>query len=388
MERVTGKVGVIMAIEKDIQKTTEERLGLLGLDRAALAEDVYDRLLQKVKEMNAKLQEIFKQPRFDTEEGCRTVLNATYELAGGRKGFFLKREKAEELLYKNPPQNVMRELGCKNVKELLGKEDLWAIFAALRFAEDMKWLNSVFFRPYEDVIPDDFEEREITAHVLEKKWTQIGKRYVGHKLHNVSHLKELGIIFVLPYEEHKEGETIQIFSLIMHYFHEVDFYARLFRNFAKGNNFGKDIISSLRGDVGGLPMADHEQVPWRIVQRYLAKDDANDARLFEPHVNPEAMHWRKAEQDLVKFGEQHEEIDLEFWNKLWSVAGFFSKELVSFDLEDNAMMLAHRAEGKAIALSYHQQEALWNRLFASYVGGPDKLEEYFVRNMDKGVVSF
>ena len=105
------------------------------------------------------------------------------------------------------------------------------------------------------------------------------------------------------------------------------------------------------------------------------------------------MHWRKAEQDLVAFGKKHDNINLEFWDKFWSVAGFFPNkngqdELVSFDLEDNAMMVAHKGEGKDINLTYHQHEALWNKIFAQYVGGYDEVERRIIENMSKGVIAF
>jgi hypothetical protein len=52
------------------------------------------------------------------------------------------------------------------------------------------------------------------------------------------------------------------------------------------------------------------------------------------------------------------------------------------------MMVAHKAEGKEVRLNYHQHEALWNKLFATYVGGYDKLEEHLIKNMQNGVIRF
>lgn len=390
MNDVTGKKGVIVELEQDIQKAVDERLRMIGLEINASSEDVFGALEKQIINTDKKINEIFLNPHFDTEEGCRRVLNSTHELAGKGRGFFLKREKAEELLRENPPRNIMRDLGYTSVEDLIKRENLWTIFAALRFVEDMMWLNTVFFRPYEDLTPNDFEERGIAVHVLDKKWGEIGKKYVGHKLHNISHLKELGVIFIIPYEESKEGETLQVFSLLLHYFHEVNFYSDLFRYYAQTKDFSKDLISALRGDVGGLPMQDGGNVLWRIVQRYLAKDDANDARLFEAHVNPEALHWEKGEADIQKFGERFKSsgLDISFWNNMDFVGEyFFSTELerevlISFDMIDNIISFVRKI-GIDSKYLYHQQEALWNEIFMRYVGH-ENIEDMITRNFNRG----
>ncbi len=265
------------------------------------------------------------------------------------------------------------------------------MFSALRFTETDEWMHTTFDVAYSKFTPKDFEHRAIELKVLGPQWAEIGKKYVEKKHHNVSHLKEFGVIFLNPIAQSGAGKFVRDFALLLHYFHEIVFYSKLFERYAGKSDFNKKFISLLRGDV---PEAERATLSaWLIIQRYLWKENPQDPRLFIPHVNPEAMHWRKAEEDLVKFGEQHKEINLEFWNNLWSVAGFFpnkkgDRELVSFDLEDNAMMVAHKAEGKVVSLSYHQQEALWNKIFAAYVGGYDILESSIIENMDKGLIKF
>lgn len=387
----SGKKSVVAELERDIALSISSRLTQLGLSPQASAEEVFSILHVQTKRTNAALHSIFYQPRFDTEEGCRTVLNAAYELAGQANGFFLKTEVAREFVRKNPPRNVMKELGYNNVDDLLAKEDIWEIFASLRFAEDIQWLNTVFFRPYEDLRPSDFEERKIVAHVLEKKWTDIGKRYVGHKLHNVSHLKELGVIFILPYEANNhEGETTQVFGLILHYFHEILFYANLFRRWSRQEHFTTRLTAALRGDVEAIPRGASRETTWRIIERYLAKDDASDPRLFEPHVNPEAVHWKKGEMDIWRLsGRFSQELSvISFWKDLDYVGQyFFSPELkrdvlVSFDLIDNIISYVRQADMESNYL-YHQQEALWNELFARYIG-QEKMEELTEKFFDRG----
>ncbi|OGZ60792.1 MAG: hypothetical protein A2919_01240 [Candidatus Spechtbacteria bacterium RIFCSPLOWO2_01_FULL_43_12] len=391
MEMISGKKNVIGKLETEIKERVTDSLMEMGFSSSASAEDIYAASLSRVENLENRLAEISLHPDFSNSKGSETLLNMIRGLVGEQRGMFLKKEKAEELFQKNPPQNIMRYLGYSSVDKMLKKEDIWEVFAALRFAEDPKWLNSVFFRPFTDLTPDDFETRPIKLQVLGTKWTEIARDYVGHKLHNISHLKEMGLIFVIPYEEPKKGQIIQVFTLVLHYFHEVKFYSSLFERFAEGENFALDVVSALRGDVGGLPMEDHAAIFWRIVQRYLAKDDANDPRLFEPHVNPEAIHWLKAEEDFQRWGVKYKEPFIHFWSDMGHVGAFFPKKnskekvLVSFDLVDNIVSYVRRSDIDFKYL-YHQQEALWNEIFIRYTGR-EKIENLIVENFSEGNIA-
>ena len=84
-------------------------------------------------------------------------------------------------------------------------------------------------------------------------------------------------------------------------------------------------------------------------------------------------------------------MDLSLWWNLDWVGGLFQgvngEEIVSFDLEDNAMSLVSFMEGKKEVLTYHQREAMWTKIFAEYAGGEDKLEQMVLDNFDKGYIS-
>ena len=133
---------------------------------------------------------------------------------------------------------------------MLGKEDIFEIYSSLRFVEGSDWLNSVFFKQYENLKPSDFEEREIVTRALPEKWAILAQDFIRKKHHNISHLKELGVIYVIPLALDISGETMRNFSLILHYFNEIPFYSSLFKQFSnEGKNFVENLISLLRGDV-------------------------------------------------------------------------------------------------------------------------------------------
>ncbi|MEK7144143.1 MAG: hypothetical protein AAB820_02320 [Patescibacteria group bacterium] len=389
----TGKSGVIEKIVEENEAMIRSRLDFLGLGRNLFAKNIYDALISKMEADDNKLFEAMGRPVCDNRAGCAVILESAKKLAADKPGFFLKKEKAEELLRKEPPFKIIQYLGYKNVDELLGREDLLEVFSALRFLEGSDWLNQTFFKQYESLKPDDFEERKIVVKSLGPQWAAAANVFVAKKYHNISHLKELGVIFVIPVSLGISGELIRNFSLILHYLNEVPFYSDLFKMFATDEtSFSRNLISLLRGDVIDRrlapPAGEVEKSQWLIIQRYLGKDDENDWRLFEPHVNPEALHWARAEKLLVKSGDFFDGFskELVFWQNLSWVGDYFPTEagidiLASFNIVDTAMSLVKEKE--LVKYLYHHQESLWNKIFCEYFG-EEKMEALMKENIVKG----
>lgn len=387
--KITGKTDIIDKIVEDNGRMVANRLEALGLSLKSGAKEVYDALIGKIEADNNFLFEFLGKPSASKSSDWQRVLDTAAGLVDCRKGFFLKTEKAAEFLRANPPKNILRALEYKSVDEMLQKEDIFEIFSALRFIEGSDWLNKVFFKQYEKLKPSDFEEREITRRALSEKWAVLAADFIKKKYHNISHLKELGVIFVIPLRLNISAEVMRNFSLILHYFNEIPFYSSLFKEFSKDEKkFGENLISLLRGDVLDKKLASSRKNQWFVVQRYLAKDDENDWRLFAPHINPEALHWERAERALAKAGGTMDGFskNLLFWQNLNWVGDFFKSDagvdvLVSFNLVDTAMSLV--MEKESVKYLYHHQESLWNKIFIEYFG-EEKMEETMKENIIKG----
>ncbi len=394
MSAVSGKTGILDKIVRENEERMNKTLSLLGCHDYR-AENIFRALVTRLQEDDRALYKLFKKPSGTTASGLKTMFNFALELANIDQLFVLKKEKAEEILIKNPPPNIIKSLKYKNVEELLAKEDLIEIFAALRFVETNEWMHKAFDETYKRLTPDDFEKRDVRLRVLSMKWLRIAEKFVKKKYHNVSHLKELGAIFVIPLKIDTPGETLRVFSMILHYLHEIVFYSKLFERAFQENKFGERLISLLKGETPSANAFNQDKMNWLIIQQYLAKDDPNDSRLFLPHLNPEALHWKKTEQDISRFGKRFEDIQLELWLELDWIGGYFKskiknqkskirEELVSFDLVDNWMALANREQ--KIKYLYHHQEALWNHIFEEYMGA-ENLEKLLIENFNKGIIN-
>lgn len=406
------KIAKIFRTDKDVIRLVEEKMSEIAghdnvLDRiveenntriessfknlkiySRNARDIYSALIERIRENDIQIAKLIRKEVGDGPSDFQNMINVAKKASGVERGRFLKIEKAKELLAKNPPQKILQFLGYKNVQELLKNEDIFEIFAGLRFVESAEWLNNVFFKPYENLTPDDFEEREFIAKALSGRWVSAAEKFLRKKYHNLSHLKELGVVFVIPVDIGIPGANLRNFSLALHYFHEVKFYSDLFVRYSATPNFAAKFVSALRGDVIDSRPEDKDLGrKWLIIQRYLAKDDEYDWRLFYPHVNPEAIHWQRAENDIVKLS-QNFDLDFEFWNGLGPIGDFFKDEagvevLVSFNFLDTVMSLFQEKE--MVKYLYHHQEALWNKIFIDFFG-EKKMEELIIENFDKGFI--
>lgn len=375
MSVVTGQKNVIEAISEENDLLVKKNLAELNLPEDVVADEIYAALIGKLTHIDKHLFELLDRPDLtNMSKVCGKMCEVAFQTFNPPKGLFIKKEKAVELLDKFKPDNLLDHFKCSSAGELVEKEGFASVVSALRFAQSQEWMHKFFDEAYSDLKPSDFEEREVELIVLDHKWLEVAEKFLEKKYHNVSHLKEFGVIFVTPIVLDSPGETSRMFTLMLHYLHEVPFYAGLFRRYMDDPDFNVKFKSLLRGDVPSGQIMEGGKVVWRIVQRYLAKDNENDPRLFEPHVNPEAEHWFRAEGDFSRLARMMKrddgELSLSCWTGLDFVGGFFKdregeEQLISFNFIDLTMSLVKKGHIKYL---YHHQEALWNKIFSEYMG--------------------
>ncbi len=392
MSSITGQEGVIDAVAEENDKLVALTLAELGVGDDAKAEEIYNALIRKVSILDKHLFELLGKPDLSKlSMVCGKMCETAFQVFPPPRGLFIKRERVAQLLEKHRPENLLNHFGYKTAQELVEKEGFASVVSSLRFVESQDWMHKFFDVAYSELTKDDFEEREVEMKILEPKWLEAADKFLEKKYHNVSHLKEYGVIFIIPLKIDTPGEVVRMFTLMLHYLHEVPFYSSLFRKFFNDKDFIPKFKSLLRGDVPSGPMLDGGRVTWRIVQTYLAKDNENDSRLFEPHVNPEAEHWYKAEGDFSRLsrimGKADPNFSVSCWTGLDFVGDFFKtrdgqEQLVSFDLIDLSMSLVKRGHVKYL---FHHEEALWNKIFTEYMGR-ETMNRLIEENIIKGFI--
>ncbi len=390
MNWLTGQEGVFEDIVQENDIIVNQTLAGLGLTHRDSAHTVRQALIERLGQFDAHLYDLLGRPDLAAlNHACGALCETALKVFTPPPGMFIREEKAGEMLEQYPPHTLLQYFGYATIRELLDREGFASVMAALRFTQSEQWMHQFFSIAYRDLTPDDFEVRDVELVVLGPQWLSVAQKFMAKKHHNVSHLKEFGIIFIIPIALDLPGETLRLFSLLLHYLHEVPFYADLFTRIAGDRQFTRELQMLLRGDVPSGPLPDAGKISWRIVQRYLAKDNENDFRLFEPHVSPEADHWWHAEDDMARvsriLGRDSGALDLGWWSGLDFAGETFAdgaENLVSFGLIDLLMSLVKQGRQKYL---YHQQEALWNKIFIEYMGR-ERMQELIKEHIIEGFI--
>src|SRR5690606_28149600 len=130
------------------------------------------------------------------------------------------------------------------------------------------------------------------------------------------------------------------------YVNEIRLYSAFFKLKSTQANFGKIITDTLIADTGTGATIAKFNIHWRVIQRYFGKIHETPPEIFQPHVQPEDLHWRKAEEVLYKI-----DPELKYWQDL-DYVGVVGRDgsPVTFNLMD-------------VSIGYSNQQAFANRNF-------------------------
>lgn len=367
LEELTGRTGADTKLIGDIIGMAHQSLRALGLNPAAsTGEEVYQALMGRVEQDIARLTKVIgATDSDDVRHMVPFMIDAANKVKFNRTVFVLKREKAKEFLRTMPPKNLMEHLGYGTVDEMIAGEDFDEIYTALRFSEGPEWLNK-YNELFKTVTPSDYEERDLRILQMDHdKYVDLASHFVQKKLHNVTHTKEMGTIVVVPMHVRKmRGLVLKTLPLLLHYMNEVKLYSTFFKLKSAKPHFGATVVNTLIADTGSGTQLVGETIHWRVIQRYLGrhKEDSVEKAAFEPHVQPEDLHWRRAEDLLYQI-----DPELEFWKDRDYVALNFDGFPVAFNLFDVSFAYSNK-ESYDGRYAYHFRESLWNEIFVRYLG--------------------
>lgn len=385
LEQTTGRAGADTKLIGDITAKAHESMRSLGLNPAAsTGEEVYQALLGRVETDMQRLTRIIGAT--DSEDVHHLVpymIDAANGVRFNRKVFVLKHDKAKDLLRQMPPKQLLAKLGYEDVEAMFAGEDFDEIYTALRFSEGPEWLTD-YNELFKTVTVDDYEERDLRIiHMNHDKYVDLAEHFVQKKLHNVTHTKEMGTIVVVPMHARKmRGLVLKTLPLLLHYMNEVKLYSTFFKLQSAKPHFGETVVNTLIADPGTGSQLVGKRVHWRVIQRYLGKhkEDSIDKVAFEPHVQPEDLHWRRAEDLLYQI-----DPELEFWKDRDYVGLNYDGFPVAFNLFDVSFAYSNKEsyEGR---YAYHFRESLWNELFVRYMGFKN-LSDQVLAQLDNDMIA-
>lgn len=387
LEQVSGHPGADLRLSSEIIGRVYQKTKELGLDpEDTTAEELYYALETRVARDNERItEELLHLPKHTllVRDLVPPMVEVVNKAKVPKRCWALKRSVAKKLLKQMPPKAMMKHLGYRSIDSMLKNEPFDEMYAALRFSEGPEWLNQ-YNELFKSVKPSNFEERDIRIVVMNhEKWVDLAEHYVEKKRHNVTHVKELGVIVVVPMKQDEmRGLPLKTMSLLFHYINEIRLYSAFFKLKSMHPNFGAEIVETLIADPAKGAVVAGQNIHWRVIQRYFGKlADERHPEAFQPHVQPEDLHWRKAEEALYEL-----DPNLEFWRDLDYVARSVRRGVspVSLSLTDVAFAYSNEMSFSNRYV-YHFRESLWNELFMRYLG-EEVLEKQILEQLDNDMI--
>lgn len=380
LEQASGNPSVDVRLTAEIVGKSHVKMRELGLDPSdTTPKELYAALQNLLAKHDAFLCRRFGgDDPSDTEDVLRRVKMIVDRLGVPKQAWVLRHSVAKRLLKQQPPKNLLKLLGYRSLESMLKREPVSHIFAVLEFCESEKWHHD-FRQQFKKLRPGDFETRKIEIELLQgAKWQKVANQLARKQRRNIVHLKALGAVVVLPLPMKKmPGLTIISTVMILHYLNEIRLYSAYFKMQQVHADFGNVLVRTLTDDPADHVSMGGQSVHWRIVQRHFGKLDNRQhyPEVFEPHVQPEDLEWRKAEEVLY-----HLEPALYFWYDIDYVALPTTGAPVSFNILDNAVNYVNGLEYGQRQNGYFQ-EALWNELCMRYIA-EKPLEVQVLKQLD------
>lgn len=384
LEAASGHKGVDAALIGEIARKMRESIAALGLDpNDTTGPELYAALMARMKADNERVTRLIggNDPD-DVKHMVPLMVKAVEAMPINRQAWVLKRSVAKKLLKTMPPEKLMKHLGYRSVDSMLKHENIDEVYTALRFSEGGEWLNK-YNELFKTIKPSDFETRDISIVVMDHdKYVDLATHFVEKKLHNITHTKEMGVIVVVPmHAARMKGITLKSLPLIFHYINEIRLYSAFFKLKQVNHNFGETVVETLIADPGAASQMAGRNVHWRVIQRYFGKmKDENHPEAFEPHVHPEDLHWRKAEEMLGIL-----DPEMKFWQELDYVGKMVGAWPITFNLMDVSLSYSNEISYKERYV-YHFRESLWNEIFMRYMGHAN-LENQILKQLDNDMIA-
>lgn len=386
LEKASGHQGIDAQLIGEITKKTHLSMRELGLDQQnTTGKELYQALLARAGQDNERVTKIIGgNDSSDIKQMVPLMIKAVESMKINRKAWVLKRSVAKNLLRKMPPEKLMKHLGYSSVEVMLTKENIDELYPALRFSEGEDWLNT-YNELFKTITPSDFESRDIAIVAMNHdKYVDLAEKFTKKKLHNVTHTKEMGIIVVLPMrQDYMRGITLKTLPLLFHYINEIRLYSAFFKLKQVNKNFGETVVNTLIADPGTAGQMAGQNVHWRVIQRYFGRPSIKDDQhpeAFQPHVQPEDLHWRRAEEMLYLL-----DSEMKFWQDKDYVAMIYDGLPVTLNFIDVSFCYSNE-EAYEDRYYYHFQESLWNEIFMRYMGQKN-LEDQILKQLDNDMIA-
>lgn len=365
LENASGRPGVDVRLIAEMNSTIRAKIRELGLDpNDTTPKELYHGLQATVGRHDTFISQALgvSDPE-DVQFLLPQIVKCVNSMDVNKQCWVIKASSARKLLKANPPKKVMKILGYRSIDSMLKRENILVVYAATRFVESVQWQQKQI-KSYKKLKSSDFESRNIEIIVLDpKRWGEAASSFIYEHHHNIAHMKELGVILVLPLPvDRLRGATLTVLPMILHYVTEIRLYSALFKLKQVRADFSSFLIKTLRDDPVQVATMAGQKIHWQTIAKHFGSKKHDLPEVFEPHVQADDLVWRTTEDLLYRI-----EPALKFWDGLDFVAMNAEGETVSLNLIDNAVSYCNKLD-YGQQLNLHVRGSLWNEIYTRYMG--------------------
>jgi len=330
-------------------------------------------LRKGVLELDALFAESLGLSEPDTVDALREIMQAVFDKADPKDGYFLKEEKLQELLYEHPPLQLLKDAGM-SLDQVIQEYGVYEVFSVVRLTEPLEHLERLL-EAYNALTPEDFEKRPLKLFAFSRDRYPAALKILDKKL-TVCNDKLAGTVIAVPYspdhDEQYAARTLRILGRTVHYLYEVMTYSDFYESLVllDREHFGARLADAMRG------------------YGHLYGDDltlkSSVVPFFHPHHLQEIMCWESSVELLHVLASDIPGLDgtlAKYQNTLRALeflSGEQEERLVSLGLLDLISIAT-----KSYDTTYLTREMVRADIYARAVG--DKGEAYLLvkHNLDK-----
>ena len=224
-------------------------------------------------------QSIFNALRENISNGTATItefLSILHSDQTGNEGYFLKEEKALELLTQNVPKKTISALkDGGELESCIRIYGMYFLMALTRLYEDEEWHDNMY-ELYKRLQEEDFEKRALTYVFIDaRNLLYLSPKYVDK--YPIWDDKMMGTIFIFGMDMDNPSLYLRFITRLYHYEKEMRIHSEILDNMFLNNSFSRRFIS------------------------YFLQSEKTEVAFFEPHCIMEALCWSESIKKVFDF---------------------------------------------------------------------------------------
>lgn len=366
LEKATGHSGIDVRLTADVISRAHAALRALGLDpQDTTGPELYHGLVGLAARHDHFLaSRLGIQNPSSVSESIHHIREILVRTALPGDIWAIKFSVMKRLLKAQPPRVAQKALGYRSLDSMLKREPVTLVLAAAYMTESEKWQRA-FSGSYAKLQPVDFESRQLEIYApTSTRWNKLAEAYIRRTRHNLTHLRELGAVVILPLPvESLRGVTLTLLPQVIHNINEIKIFSSYFKLMQVRSDFGVLVRDAVRSEnlhhVQVLGLSLH----WNMLFHHF-NNTGVVPEAFEPHLTKEDFDLKKPSTFLYKL-----EPALHFWHDIEYVGKLTKEGPVSLSLGDvsaslmNNLPYAHRTV-------HHMREKLNHEIHQRYIAHP------------------